>query len=291
MERYIDLQIHSVYSDGLLSGAQIIAKAKKYKISVLSLTDHNTIDGYYELAVLGRKNNIKIIPGLELYTHYHGKGLHLLGYNFDLKNEILNDILAQSQKEQRENLRKSIHNLHKMGFVMDEQKILRSQSKFPSVLHLLQEMERHPQNVMKMKMDLGKNYSFFNKIFHYFSKGKAAYLSLPRSEIKEAIKLIKQAGGIPVLAHPGQQLTFEQDYIINELTKAGLEGLEVISPYHNWRQIEHYQRMAQRLKLAITGGTDFHYDIDFTGKELVKNQWDYFRVPYNVYLNFKKYLK
>jgi len=288
MERYIDLHVHSIHSDGPLSCRQIIAKAKKYKIAVLSLCDHQVIDGNREIAPLAEKNNIRAVPGLELYTHYHGKSLHLLGYNFDLKNRALNNVLASLQNEQRKNFEKSIDNLQKLGFQINRQKILQIKTKFPGVLHLLQELEKNPKNIAKMKKNLGKNYGFFNKIFYYFAKGKPAHLPLPRLKIKDAIRLIKLAGGIPVLAHPGQQLTFEQDYIIEELTKAGLSGLEFLSPYHNWRQNEHYQQMCQRLKLAATAGSDFHSDIE---GQSIKNQWDYFKAPYSIYSNFKKYCK
>jgi hypothetical protein len=109
----------------------------------------------------------------------------------------------------------------------------------------------------------------------------------------EAIAVVTASGGLPVLAHPGQQLSWADDHLVSELKETGLRGLEVFSPYHNWHQVEHYQKLANDLDLIITGGTDFHGDlIDPALKtQFIHSAWDYFKIPYTIYENLKKYLK
>lgn len=292
MERYIDLHIHSVYSEGALSCPQLLGLARKNRMAVLSLTDHNVVDGLPEIVTLAKQYKIKIITGVEIYSRHKNKGLHILGYNFPLGQTALSQSLSELQQDHLEKVKQSINALKKQGFIIDQEEIFKNQSRYLGVVHILRELEKYPENSEKMNREIQpQQNNFFGKIYHYFGAGQPAFL--PQSELPATknIDIIKQSGGIAILAHPGQQLTFEEDKIILDLIKNGLNGLEVLSPYHNWHQIEHYQKMALENHLAITGGSDFHTDIDFAKQEIIKRQWDYFKVPYSVYLNFKKYLK
>jgi len=289
MAQYIDLHTHSIYSEGTLNCEQLLSLAQKNNISILSLTDHNVIDGVPEITELSEKYKIKIIPGVEIYTRHKNKGLHLLGYNFKLENTALSKSLRELQNDHVKKIKKTLDCLKKQEFKIDAEQLLNNPSRYLGVVHILKEMEKYSENKKKMEKELPlEQNNYFNKVFHYFGFGQPAYL--PQSELPtiKAIDIIKKSGGLAVLAHPGQQLTFEEEGIINELIKKGLDGLEVISPYHNWHQIECYQKLALKNNLFITGGSDYHTDINRSKRALIKRQWDYFKVPFNIYDNLKK---
>ncbi len=283
--------MHSYYSDGKFSPKEIIRRAKKANFKVISLTDHDAIKGIPEAIFYGKKLGIKIIPGIEFYTTFGDKDLHILGYGIDIKNKELVDSLKDIQKRHLQKVAESIINLKKIGFKIELTNVFKTNSEYIGIDHIVSFLWKNPKNVQKIKKDLKTPYITLPLIAaKYFIYQKPAYLSLGNIPAKTAISIIKKSGGIPVLAHPGQQLSWRDDYIIEKLKKNGLMGLEVFSPYHNWHQVEHYQKLAAYLNLLMTGGSDFHGDLPLGKGEIVKNQWDYFNVPYKVYLNLKKYL-
>ncbi len=294
----IDLHLHSTYSEGDLSPGQIIKRAKKEGFAVVAIADHNTIDGVTEAIKLGKKEKIVVIPGVEVYTEFSGKRLHLLGYNFDIKNQNLNELLWQSQVHHLEWAKRSLKKMADLDFKIDFADLDNLKTKYLGFRHLKTIVEKYPANLKKMSAEIKPQFgepTLFEFINFYFAEGKPAHV--PQTNMKidtaEAIAIVTTAGGLPVLAHPGQQLSWQDDGLISELKEAGLRGLEVFSPYHNWHQAEHYQKLANDLDLTITGGTDFHGDlVDPTLKtQLIHSAWDYFKIPYAVYKNLKEFLK
>ncbi|XOU94224.1 MAG: PHP domain-containing protein [Candidatus Kerfeldbacteria bacterium] len=284
MEKNIDLHFHSVYSEGDYTVPELLQLAKDNNIHVLAMTDHNVIAGVAELVKLAPDYGIKAIPGVEIYTHFENVPLHLLGYNFDPENKQIKKMIHDLQTDNEKNINNSISNLQQEGFVIDEKKLFKSTSRNFGAIHILKEMELHPENIKKLEKDLGNNFdNFFIKIEKYFGQGRPGYMPLSEIPTDQAIKIIQAGSGFSSLAHPGQQLTYEQDNLILNLVSKGLDAIEVLSPYHNWHQIEHYQKVADKNNLLITGGSDFHGDIDFKKQELIQRQWDYFHVPYKIF--------
>ncbi len=294
--KLIDLHLHSIYSEGDLSPRQIISRAKKENLVVVSLADHNVINGVEEAMKEGKKKNIIVIPGVEIYTEFQGKKLHLLGYNFSLTHDKLNNLLYKSQIHHLEWAKKSLRKMANLGFQIDFTELDKMKTKYCGFRHLKTIVEKYPLNLKKMTAEIKPQFTeptLFEFINFYFAEGKPAYMPDINMPITtpEAIAAITSAGGFPVLAHPGQQLSWQDDHLISKLKKIGLRGLEVLSPYHNWHQTEHYQKLANDLDLVATGGSDFHGDlVDPTlKKQFVKSAWDYFKVPYQIYINLKKY--
>ncbi len=291
MNSYIDLHVHSTHSEGDYTVPELLTMAKKNNIAVFALADHNVIQGVPELLATAKQYNIQPIAGVELYTYYQEKHLHCLGYNFDPENNVLQSTLQQLQDDNYKNTKRAIDNLLKQGFVIDEQAIFKGPSSNYGIVHILKEIDAHPENMNKIEAELPPDKrDFFSKIDHYFGRNKPGHLPISELPIKKAIDMIKKSGGLAILAHPGQQLNFNDDAIIDELRAAGLDGLELISPYHSWHQVEHYQQYALQHNLIMTGGSDFHGDIDFTKKELIRRQWDYIKIPYTIWQQFKKHL-
>jgi len=290
--KYIDLQIHSDYSDGLLSPKNIVEKAKKANLAVIALTDHDVIDGVSEAVAHGKKTGVKVIAGVELYASFQKKDLHILGYGIDLNNKILNNALRKIQGKHLQKVAESIEKLKKSGFIIDFNGVRKTKSKYIGISHIVSHLWKNKGNRLIIKRQIKSHYITLPLIAaQYFIPHKSAYLPQESIPASDAIKLIKGAGGLPVLAHPGQQLTWKDDYIIKDLKEIGIKGMEVLSPYHNWHQTEHYQKIASLLNLVPTGGSDFHGDLPLEKHMVVRNQWDYFKVPYQIYLNLRKYLK
>jgi predicted metal-dependent phosphoesterase TrpH len=295
MQRFIDLHMHSVYSDGMLELNQIIKKLKKENITTISLTDHNTISGVEKMIELGEKNGIKVIPGIEFYTFFEDKKLHLLGYNFNLKNKELNDLTVQAQERHYAWGVETLKKMEQIGFKIDFKKLEKFKSRYFGFVHLKNILTQNQKNKNKIIKDLKLKEriklmkikkipepDLFETINFYFTKDRPGFVSDEHLKIFTplAIKTILKAGGIPVLAHPGQQLSYADDLIILKLKQKGLKGIEAITPYHSWHQIEHYQKLANDLNLIITFGTDFHGDlINLSLKnQPIKNQWSYFKM-------------
>jgi len=294
----IDLQTHSTCSEGDLSPRHLVSRAKKENLAVISLTDHNVINGVAETIKAGKQKNITVIPGVEIYTEFENKKLHLLGYNFNLKDSRLNELLWQSQIHHLKWAKRSLKRMADLGFKIDFADLDKLKTKYCGFRHLKTIVEKYETNKKKMAEEIKPQFgepTLFEFINFYFGNGRPAFVPDINMKIDtaKAIAAITEAGGFPVLAHPGQQLSWQDDHLIAGLKKACLGGLEVLSPYHTWHQTEHYQKLANDLDLAITGGSDFHGDlVDPTLKnQFVKSAWNYFKVPYGVYTNLKKYLK
>ncbi len=296
--KFIDFHLHSFFSEGDLSLQQIIDRALKENLAAIALADHNVIDGVEEIIKLGKKEKITVLPALEIYTEFSGKRLHLLGYNFDLADKNLNELLWQSQVHHLEWAKRSLKKMSDLGFKIDFPDLDKLKSKYCGFRHLKTIVEKYTDNIERMIADIRPQFgkpTLFEFINFYFGNGQPAYvpeINMP-IDTKDAIATITAAGGLPVLAHPGQQLSWQDDHLVVELKNAGLRGLEVLSPYHNWHQTEHYQKLANDLDLIITGGTDFHGDLhDPTLKrQFVHSAWDYFKISYAVYENLKRHLK
>ncbi|MDD5039532.1 MAG: PHP domain-containing protein [Patescibacteria group bacterium] len=280
MRQFIDLHVHSHYSEGDYSVNELLQRAQSENISALALADHNTIAGIQELLTEAPRAGIKAIVGIELYVHHNSRQLHILGYNFSTTNAALASSLAALRKDNARNVTRSIHSLEEQGYTISEEAILALPSQSIGVIHLLRELESFEANRVKMQAALpAEKQTFFEKISYLFGFHAPAHFPVSALPAGDAIKLIHGAGGSAVLAHPGQQLTHADDSLIRNLARLGLDGLEVLSPYHTWHQIEYYQHLAQELKLLMTGGSDFHGDFPANKQGFLKSQLDYFKIP------------
>ena len=278
----IDLHLHSYYSDGVYSPQDLMKKAKQAGLSFLSLTDHNGIDGIKEFQEEGKKLKIKVITGVEIYTHFKDKHLHLLGYGFDLKNKKLDSVLKELQASHLFKIKKIIKILQKNGWQMDEREVFKIKAPYIGVANLAGVFQKYPRNQNRIKKDFNwtpkKIISLTDIVEKYFFKNGVSLCPETELDIKQAIKLIKQAHGKAVLAHPGQQLAWHDQNIIKELKKSGLDGLEAISSHHSWGSNEHWQKVAKELNLTITVGSDFHGILPKEWGFDINSVWDYFKI-------------
>ncbi len=282
--KYIDLHFHSYYSDGQLSPQAILQKAKQAGNYIVSLTDHNGISGIESAAQTARKLKMKLITGIEFYCVYKTKRIHILGYNFNLDHPALGKIIEGAQAKHRQRVVNILAKAEKMGFIIDHKKINKAKSVYLGWDVIVETIRSNRRNQKKINKDLGNQTDLLAVIGHYFSYGKPGFVKPVDWPAPKFIEAVKKAGGVAILAHPGQQLRWKEDYLILELKKHGISGIEVFTPYHNWHQMIHYQRLAYDHKLITTGGTDYHGDI-LDKKLQLKKQWDYFSIPDKIYKN------
>lgn len=286
MKKFIDLQMHSYYSDGSKSPSELVKLLVSKKIIVAALTDHNTIHGQYEFQAAAKKYNIKTIFGVEIYMEYKKRLLHLLGYNIDINNAELHDVLRETQVKRKKLIERIVPKLKAVGLRLDISELFAQPATYMGVANVVRTLEKNPANILAFKKILGKKeYDFFEIYNKFFSPGAPCHLPEISLPARTAFKIIQKAGGTPVLSHPGWQLSFRDDKIIGELKKLGLVGIECFSSHHNWDQTAHYLTVARRNNFIATGGSDYHGDLP--GDAIIENYHEYTSLPYEIYENIK----
>ena len=278
----LDLHFHSYYSDGVYSPKELAQEAKRLGFKIVSLTDHNGIAGIEEMNAECKMAGIRNIPGVEIYTHYKNFHLHLLGYNFDVRNKELNKVLDRLQKGKIPIIEDCLKILKEDGWEIDVDRVFSSPSVYIGINQPAKELMVGGKNWQRIKKDFNLQkediLTITEVVAKYFFKNHKSICPETEIDTVEAIKLIHQAGGRAVLAHPGQQLSWKDDYIVEELKSKGLDGLEAISSHYGWDGIEHWQKLARKLKLFITAGSDFHGYVPQEWRFAVRGPWDYFKV-------------
>ncbi len=268
----IDLHFHSNCSDGSLSPAALAERAATLPLTAAALTDHDTISGVpdFQKAAAGR---FKTVSGVEISVEHSPGTLHLLGYDINPENQKLAKALARLRagREDRNLLMlKRLRNL-KCPLTEDEVRSYAGDEVIGRP-HIAQAMVaagyvRDPREAFD----------------RYLAKGAPAYCDRYRLGVVEALKLIRAAGGLPVLAHPFtlQMKSTALEKFVAGLVPHGLQGIETYYPEHKAEHVRQYLDLAQRFDLAATGGTDFHGEIN--PKLRMGTGYGNFSIPDEVY--------
>jgi predicted metal-dependent phosphoesterase TrpH len=242
-----DLHIHSRYSDGTLQPAELINKAIDRDLAGVALTDHDTIAGIPEAAAEAQRLGFTFVPGVELTTDYGATEVHVLGYDIDTTAPKLLKKLELIVESRNGRAKAILRKLNKHSIPLSWEKVrAKTTSKFVGRTHIFRAMEA--EGLI--------NPQYRQRAFEYYlGKNGLAYEPHQEIETLEAIELINDSGGIPVLAHPGRM---DNDRLIAELVKAGLKGIEVFYPTHSPDLVNRYLEIASRYHLFITGGSDYH---------------------------------
>lgn len=242
--RRIDLHAHTTFSDGDLAPDALVRRALARGISALSITDHDSIEAL-PLARVAAGSALELIPGIEISTSQTGLDLHILGYYIDVGNRELGSRLARFRDERTERMQLMIERLHELGIPVEAEEVFGNAGHgVVGRPHLAEVLVRagHAENADDA----------FRRLLG--SRG-LAFVPRPAFPASEAIALIREAGGVPVLAHPGPGLV---DSVVEGLAASGLAGLEVWHPQHGSLTVRRYHALAERLGLIETGGSDFH---------------------------------
>lgn len=246
----VDLHIHSIYSDGIHTPAELVRLAVDKGLRGLALTDHDTVDGVAEIIQLGQDAGIEVVSGIEMSASLHGRNVHILGYGINIADAGLKQWLRPLQEGRERRNAVILQKLQGLGIAITDEEVRRiscyGQTGRPHIARLL---------VEKGVVD-----SFDAAFRQYLGRNRPAWEGRFVYSARESIGMIHRAGGLAVLAHPGQldQEMRMQPSLIRELVLGGLDGLEVYYPTHTRRMKKKLKAIAMEHKLLLTGGSDFH---------------------------------
>ncbi|SMB94650.1 hypothetical protein SAMN00017405_0248 [Desulfonispora thiosulfatigenes DSM 11270] len=253
MNNFIDLHIHSTASDGTKSAQNILNQALEKKLKYISLTDHESTEGYKELLLIKEKwqEDLMIIPGVELHTYYQGKEIHLLGYFINTIDDSFEHELKKLRKARTEVSYYTVEKINKSGINLNWQMI---ENKFNTDVaitkgHIIKTIRENDLQLTQEDF-----YNFFN------TKG-TDYIPFRLNPLENAIEFIRENGGIPVLAHPA---LIGDDYLVEQIIAKYRIGIEVFYHYFGDKAkewIENYKTIAKRYNILMTGGSDYHGSI------------------------------
>jgi 3',5'-nucleoside bisphosphate phosphatase len=248
---YVDLHLHTTASDGVMTPSAMVRYAKDKGLQAIAITDHDTIEGLEEGLSEGERIGFEVISGIEISADHSPGSMHLLGYFLEIHHPLLKSKLDYLQKARAERNPKIIQNLNRLGVRVSYEEVVK-------VSGGGQVGRPHFAQVL---MEKGYVRTFQEAFDRFLKKGAPAYVDKVRFKSKEAISFIREAGGIPVLAHPktvalNSPSSFER--ILRELMEEGLKGIEIFYPEHTPPEIAQFKGMAERYGLLMTGGTDYH---------------------------------
>jgi len=242
----VDLHTHTTASDGSLTPSELVREAARAGVRVLAVTDHDSTDGLAEaLAEARRHPPLELVPGIELNTEADRSEVHILGYFIDWEAVWFQEILRGFREERRGRVHRMAERLAALGMPIDPEE----------VFALVQEGSAGRPHVAQVLVQRGYVGSVGEAFDRYLKHGAPAYVSYQKLPPEEAIALIRRAGGVPVLAHPG---FINQDDLIPRLARAGLGGVECYYAAHTPAQIAAFLRLTRELGLVATGGSDYH---------------------------------
>ena len=255
----IDLHIHSTASDGSLTPAEIIDHAQKLNLAAIAITDHDSIYGSKEALRTGIPPSVKFLTGVEISAahpaFFPGSGsFHILGYGIRLDNHALNQTLNKLREARKNRNPKIIKRLNELGFKIS----------LEDVKLTVADGQLGRPHIAYAMIKKGFVESMDEAFDKFLGAGKPAYVDKERIGCEQAIKMIRGARGVPVLAHPALlniDDDWQMDELIRNLIKIGIRGIEVYYPEHSSEQTQLYKELAIKYDLLMTGGTDFHGSI------------------------------
>lgn len=264
MER-IDLHIHSNCSDGKLSPKQVIEKAFQNGVSIMAFADHDSVKAYQpDVVSFAKEKGIKLIVGAEFSTKFNGVGYHILGYNFDINNKELNETLDCLQNARQNYLLDVSKKLQELNFIVNTN-FLQS---VPSVTkaHISQNVIENPENSEALKLWFGHIPSKGEFIEAVMNEGCPAYTQKFSITPHQASKIIHNAGGVVVVAHPVAYAHEDKQTAEDILTLAkqiNADGIESNYLYVNAKdeffdECDFWNNLAERNGFVSTVGSDYH---------------------------------
>ncbi|MNZ50175.1 hypothetical protein D3C78_679590 [compost metagenome] len=246
-----DLHTHTRASDGMNRPAENVRLAKEKGLAGLAITDHDTVAGIKEAQLAGNELGIEVVPGVEISTRVGAKDIHVLGYFLNIEDDQLLDRLVSLRRTRESRNERIIENLNKLGIRMTLEDV-----KLGLGRELRADESLGRPHIADTLVRMGVAADFRDAFDRYLAEGQPGYASLPRISPEEAIQWIREAGGVPVLAHPG--LYGDDDLVISIIEKGRPTGIEVYHSDHAPEDERRYLQMAQQYELIPTAGSDYH---------------------------------
>lgn len=243
-----DLHIHSNYSDGSSSPAEIFSQAVEKEIGIISITDHDTVDHLQTCREEAAKTGITFIPGAEFSTSHEERDVHILGYALDGKDPALLGYLEKVRTRRVERAYRILELLGEQGVDIPREEI----DRLP------------PRSIISRPLiaRLMVKYNYVRTIdeafVRFLATGSKAFVPYSLDSPSRMVELINRCGGISVLAHPSLE---EFETLAPDLVRVGLMGVEVFRPQIQDSDRYEISYMAEQMGLVLTGGSDWHFDM------------------------------
>jgi hypothetical protein len=242
---YVDLHLHTTHSDGVHSPEEVVAFARQARLSAIAITDHDTLDGLPAGAAAAEAAAIEFIPGVELSASDHHADVHILGYYMDPDTPGLAAELCVLREGRLARAERILDLLARLGAPLYLHRVVTIADGAPVG-------RPHIGAALIEAGHVGTMDEAFDRYIGYHAP---AYVPKRTLDPAGAIDLVKRAGGVPVLAHPG---SLRRDDLIPGLVAHGLAGIEVWHPKHDAQRVRNYMAAAETYGLLVTGGSDFH---------------------------------
>ena len=265
MEKIIDLHIHTTTSDGALTPKEIIDEAVKNNLHTIAIADHDTIDAYTkDLYNYAKEKNINIINAVEISTKINKAGIHVLGYNFNMKNKKLQKKLSLLRNARHDYLFNVAKKLNDLGYTVNTNELDKIEA--VTKAHISLDVISNKENEKVLLDNFGHIPSKGEFIETVMNENCPAYVKKETITPTEAAELIREAGGKVILAHPvaytyEDNLTDEEILdIIKDMKADGIESNYIYIDRNNNKinDIKKWNKYAKKLNLITTIGSDFH---------------------------------
>jgi len=241
----IDLHTHTTASDGLLDPAALVRAAQAAGVGILAVADHDSTDGVDPATAEGRRVGVEVVPAVELNTDVPGAEVHILGYCLDHHLPWFERLLARLRDGRLHRAERMVEKLAALGLPVP----------MTRVLAFAGGGAVGRPHVARALVEAGYITDTAEAFTRYIGRNGPAYVERLKVTPAQAVEIIRRAGGVPVLAHPGW---LGDDSMVGDLLAAGLEGIEAYHPDHTPGMVERYLQVAREHALIVTGGTDFH---------------------------------
>lgn len=267
--KFADLHLHTKFSDGTYTPFELISESRKAGLSAIAVVDHDTVEGISVTREAAEKEGVEVLAGIELSAECRGMEVHILGYLIDYENETLAEKLDDLKKRRVDRIYEMVSKLKEIGVMLEAGKVFDMAGKGTvGRLHLARALVKE-----------GKVGSIFEAFQKYIGDKSPAYVLGFKFSPRDAIKLIRDTGGLPVLAHP---YSIKNDELIYEFIDYGLMGLEVYYPEHSQSMVNFYLELAKKHNLLVTGGSDCH------GKAKTDVKIGSIKIPYELVERLKE---
>lgn len=237
--------MHTRCSDGRLTPAELVRRAREAGLQAIAVTDHDCVDGLEEAMAEGARVGVEVIPGIEMSVTVGLREAHLLGFYFDPTEPSLKEHLQRYRDVREERVQRIVERLGQLGVPVTLDDVLEiADGAILGRPHVAAAVVR------------SKHAAAEQDVFDvYLKEGAPGYVGKPPFPAEDALDMLHRAGGIGVLAHPGH---WTSDAAVKHLVRSGLDGLETIHPSHDYALRQYYRTMARNLGLIETGGSDYH---------------------------------
>lgn len=244
MKYKADLHLHTNCSDGAHHPYEVVRRAKKAGLNTISITDHDSVAGVENAIMFGKEIGVEVIPGVEISTDIQNREIHLLGYFVDHTNTNFKNYLEFFKEERLNRAIRIIKKLNALDFKVS----------LEDVLEIAKDSAVGRPHIAQTLVEKGYTKNIWEAFDKYLGNDCPAYEKKIHVSLQSALKIINEAGGLSVIAHPCDL----DESILQQLIEFGLDGIEVIHPSHNRAKRKYYRGIVNEYYLLESGGSDYH---------------------------------